>query len=391
MLALAQLRHQGLRWLLVIAGVALVVVIPVVTSGLAHAVQARTIRQTIASLGTADRTLLVSQETDSTARRGTPAGNDAEVRRGLATLTAEPVVHTLLYRPISAGGVTFLLGGADDLPRNVALTSGRLPRSCTPARCEVVAVGRSSAALKRGAGTVGAVVVGTVRRLSPVLVTGQLDPGSTPLLLAGGAAAAGRLTVLQLFGRHDTWTALVDPDRVIRLGATGWVRRAESLDARLATSVGGTSLEVPSDQLLAGSARADASARRLGLLGGFAAVLLFGFAVVAATALRGDQGLLSLALRRRGATGVQRAGVTVIEVIVGTDEHLKIRIDKADPEPTSIPQLAARITELQAGRADVPVIIAADKSVRYESVVKVMDTLQRAGVQRVGLAVKQVG
>jgi len=39
----------------------------------------------------------------------------------------------------------------------------------------------------------------------------------------------------------------------------------------------------------------------------------------------------------------------------------------------------------------VPVVIAADKSVRYESVVKVMDTLQRAGVQRVGLAVKQVG
>ena len=82
---------------------------------------------------------------------------------------------------------------------------------------------------------------------------------------------------------------------------------------------------------------------------------------------------------------------SVIEVIVGTDEHLKIRIDKADPEPTTFPQLAARVSELQAGRSDVPVVIAADKSVRYESVVKVMDVLQRAGVQRVGLAVKQVG
>jgi len=29
--------------------------------------------------------------------------------------------------------------------------------------------------------------------------------------------------------------------------------------------------------------------------------------------------------------------------------------------------------------------------VRYESIVKVMDTLQKAGVQRVGLAVKQIG
>ena len=82
---------------------------------------------------------------------------------------------------------------------------------------------------------------------------------------------------------------------------------------------------------------------------------------------------------------------SVIEVIVGTDEHIKIRIDKAEPEPISIPQLAARVSELQGGRSDVPVVIAADKAVRYESVVKVMDTLQRAGVQRVGLAVKQVG
>jgi hypothetical protein len=35
------------------------------------------------------------------------------------------------------------------------------------------------------------------------------------------------------------------------------------------------------------------------------------------------------------------------------------------------------------GDANVPVVISADKSVRYESVVRVMDTLQRAGVKRV--------
>ena len=83
--------------------------------------------------------------------------------------------------------------------------------------------------------------------------------------------------------------------------------------------------------------------------------------------------------------------VSVIEVIVGTDERLRIRVDKNDPQSISIGQLASQVSTLQAGRADVPVIIAADKQVRYESVVKVMDTLQRAGVQRVGLAVKQVG
>ena len=46
---------------------------------------------------------------------------------------------------------------------------------------------------------------------------------------------------------------------------------------------------------------------------------------------------------------------------------------------------------MQDGNADTPVVISADKAVKYESVVKVMDTLQRAGVQRVGLSVKSSG
>ena len=82
---------------------------------------------------------------------------------------------------------------------------------------------------------------------------------------------------------------------------------------------------------------------------------------------------------------------SVIEVIVGTDDKLKIRLDQADPQALAPSQLAARVRDLQGGRNDVPVVIAADRQVKYESVVKVMDTLQRAGVQRVGLAVKQVG
>ena len=84
---------------------------------------------------------------------------------------------------------------------------------------------------------------------------------------------------------------------------------------------------------------------------------------------------------------------SVVEVIVGSDEKLRLKVDKADAESVQLPQLAARIKSAQAavpgGGADVPVVISADKNVRYESVVKVMDVLQRAGVRRVGLAVKQ--
>ena len=85
---------------------------------------------------------------------------------------------------------------------------------------------------------------------------------------------------------------------------------------------------------------------------------------------------------------------SVVEVIVGSDEKLRIRVDQqAEASGVALGQLAARVRERQAavpgGGADVAVVISADKSVRYESVVRVMDTLQRAGIRRVGLAVRQ--
>ena len=43
---------------------------------------------------------------------------------------------------------------------------------------------------------------------------------------------------------------------------------------------------------------------------------------------------------------------------------------------------------MQGSKTDTPVVISADKAVKYETVVEVMDKLQRSGVQRVGLSVQ---
>jgi biopolymer transport protein TolR len=85
----------------------------------------------------------------------------------------------------------------------------------------------------------------------------------------------------------------------------------------------------------------------------------------------------------------QQRPASVIEVIVGTDERLRLRVDGKEPAAVTLAALPARVRELQAGNADTPVVISADRSVRYESVVRAMDSLQRAGVRRVGLSVKQ--
>ena len=78
----------------------------------------------------------------------------------------------------------------------------------------------------------------------------------------------------------------------------------------------------------------------------------------------------------------------VVELVVGSDERIKLRIDGKDGAPVALRDVAAKVRELQGGDATTPVVISADKAVKYETVVKLMDTLQRAGVQRVGLSVK---
>ena len=81
----------------------------------------------------------------------------------------------------------------------------------------------------------------------------------------------------------------------------------------------------------------------------------------------------------------------VVELVVGSDESVRVRIDGKDPQSVPLKSVATRVRELQGGNADTPVVISADRAVKYETVVKVMDTLQRAGVQRVGLSVKSSG
>ena len=81
----------------------------------------------------------------------------------------------------------------------------------------------------------------------------------------------------------------------------------------------------------------------------------------------------------------------VIEVVVSIDDKIKLRVDQQELATVTLAQLAAEVRTAQGGQADAPVVISADRQVRYESVIKVMDTLQQAGVRRVGLSVKQGG
>jgi biopolymer transport protein TolR len=86
-------------------------------------------------------------------------------------------------------------------------------------------------------------------------------------------------------------------------------------------------------------------------------------------------------------------------ITIEIDKKLKIVVKSRsalDKPGTDVKQsatmdnVAAMALQLQAGNAATPVVISADKQIAYEHVVKLMDSLQRAGVQRVGLSVQLV-
>ena len=83
--------------------------------------------------------------------------------------------------------------------------------------------------------------------------------------------------------------------------------------------------------------------------------------------------------------------VAPLEVTIKADNSLALR-DLAlttTEQKVNRAELVAAIKQKQAKNTDQPVVIAADKSVRYEEVMKVMDILQKQKVKKVGLLAKQ--
>ena len=86
----------------------------------------------------------------------------------------------------------------------------------------------------------------------------------------------------------------------------------------------------------------------------------------------------------------------IIQIVIGKNDKLEMKV-KEQTTPLVLKDLAAAVQRAQGSAqgakgstaaTNSAVVISADKAVKYESVVQVMDTLQRAGIQRVGLSVQ---
>lgn len=314
-LAAAQLRHRPGRWGLLVVGVALAAAIPVIAAGAGQSVAAQTVRSTVDQMDPGDRTVTVIG-TGTIYDPRQKATFNVLAREQLARLSSAPVRREVVFHQISFAGATYVVGGVDDLTNAVRLVDGRLPRSCTPKRCEVVAIGGNEATLARASRSLGLVVVGQAVRTDPTVLSGELGPGRTPLLLGDGADPTALLSSLSLFGRTYAWVTRLEVDRVIALGVPEYVRLSTDVTDTLVAKVEGAAMVRPDTVLINEYDRASLSARRFDLLGGTAAVLLLGFAVVAAVGLRREHAVLVAVLRRRGARTVRITRLTALEAFV---------------------------------------------------------------------------
>ncbi len=83
---------------------------------------------------------------------------------------------------------------------------------------------------------------------------------------------------------------------------------------------------------------------------------------------------------------------TVVEVTIKKDGSLEVRSTSSkDVRKVATTRLAQTAREFQQGNPAVPVVISADRDVKYDTVVEAMASLREGGIDRVGLSVKQQG
>ena len=234
-------------------------------------------------------------------------------------------IRSMVFRETSVDGVLFDLAAVDGAARFVRLTSGRMPRGCTPKRCEVVQLG-GAGPLPRGLNVVrvgrgrlvSALPFGNVltRETANALIRQAVayhTPPTPPFLLAEGVAQTADLPAMDFQYRSLAWVAPLDPRRVHPWTAGGYARSVEAARSELNARSAQFDVDAPTEAVSAALDQSRVAGRRLLLVGGEAAALLLAFTVLAATRLRRDTEAAWRRLTWFGARRWQLVALTTAE------------------------------------------------------------------------------
>ena len=284
---------------------------------------------------------------------GIPAGGDErqsrldeEVRSALDGIRLEGPTPIALFRESTVAGRFVGISAVEGLGPHVLLRSGRLPRRCTPERCEVLRL--------RGRGTLPdapglrLVEVGTGTLRSRQLFGDFLEPtdnatvdaetapalresgryhrpAAAPLVVAEGLDTLVSAPALARTYRSYAWVWPLEGGSPRKWEIDRLIGRVERARADLAGLSSSFAVNAPDEELRAAEERADIAGRRLLLVGGEAAALLLAFAILAARGMRRDLSAARTRLTWFGArrwqlgllTGLESAAVGVGGVLAG--------------------------------------------------------------------------
>jgi hypothetical protein len=260
------------------AGIALAACALATVSSASLVVQDRAVARSIEELPPPERTVEVTWVGPS-ARR---AVLDRHVRATVGELGVRRPFGVMLYRDARLDGTLVRVGAVDGLARAVRLVSGRLPRPCRAAPCEVLAIGPSTAEPVPGLRVTGR---GTLRAgAAGAFFSGAAASGR--LRLGEGVDGVSRLPQLAFSFRTYGWIAPIDPSDVraweVDDFRSGLARGQSELEASSFRYV----VKAPVVALDDADAKARIASRRLFLVGGQAVVLLLAFVLLAASRLR---------------------------------------------------------------------------------------------------------
>src|SRR5581483_502845 len=189
---------------------------------------------------------------------------DRAVRRVLGTLAAGQARRVVFFRQLRVHGRLVEIAAVDRLSEILELQRGRLPRACTSAACEVVAIGGSPARLAEG--DVRLDLVGSAqlrdRNLFGYISAAGSSPAAPPLLLlAPSVEALLRYPALSPYYRVYSWLSPLQAERL----HTWQIPRTLAAESRAQNSLYAADsafrLSSPDEELLTADHRGRVAAR----------------------------------------------------------------------------------------------------------------------------------
>ena len=322
-LAGSRLAHGRRAALLLALGVATGAAALAVVLGGSLVAQDRSTARALARIAPADRTIHVAYS--GIPKRGVDRSTlEPTARRAIASLGRGEPVHVVQFKLLRFGGAFVNLGAIDGARSWIRLRSGRLPRTCTPERCEVVKVGGGAGRIPSAPG-VRLVPVGEGSLASPVPF-GRLQGAEganigqsfalaedPPFVLAEGVSALTALRPLESLYRTYAWVLPLEPGSVRLWDVDAFTASVTRAGSTLEAASINFDVVAPTAELEAAAATGRVAGRRLLVIGGQVAALLLAFAVLAAATMRREASAARERLVWRGARRWQLAVVSAAE------------------------------------------------------------------------------